>query len=184
MLAAKTDSALESSTSNLIRHLKQIPDGSLADLAYTLQTGRSLYRHRRIVVCQNAADAAEALEKLDLERVFTAASDGSDRPVVFMFPGIGDHYVNMAQGLYQEEPVFREELDRCCEVLEPELGFDLRSLLFTSEGQLQGESQTQGLNLRKMLRRDGSGIDAASEPLNQTYLAQPAVFVVEYALAR
>lgn len=183
-LSAKTASALESAAANLINYLKQRPDVPLADLAYTLQTGRGLSAHRRTVICQNAAEAIDALERLDPEKVFTATGEASDRPVVFMFPGLGDHYVNMAHGLYQQETVFREELDRCCEILKAELGVDLRSLLFAPEIQPQEAFQTQGLNLRKMLRRDRAQIDAASEPLNQTYLAQPAVFAIEYALTR
>ena len=48
----------------------------------------------------------------------------------FLLPGFGDHYPDMALGLYRDEPVFRRIVDDCCERLIPELGFDLRDELF------------------------------------------------------
>lgn len=110
------------------------------------------------------------------------------RPAVWMFPGLGDHYVDMGLGLYQIEPLFREAIDRCCELLVPEVGMDLRQVLYpdpkrtvpaTSPGGGQG-----GLDLRRLFGRAQEEPDAASRRLNQTYLTQPALFVVEYALAR
>jgi acyl transferase domain-containing protein/acyl carrier protein len=183
VLSAKTSSALESATTNLTRHLQQNPEICLADVAYTLQTGRSLFSHRRMVVCQSVAEAAAALETLDPKRVFTKAGEASDSQVVFMFPGLGDHYLNMAQGIYQDEPEFRVEVDRCCEMLKAELEVDLRSVIFAGE-KTQAESQIRGLNLRKMLRRGILGSSADSDWMNQTSLVHPAVFIIEYALAR
>jgi len=182
-LSAKTSSALESATTNLIRHLQQNHEICLADVAYTLQTGRSLFSHRRMVVCQSVSEAAAALETLDPKRVFTKAGAASDSQVVFMFPGLGDHYLNMAQGIYQHEPEFRVEVDRCCEMLKAELEVDLRGVIFAGERTL-AESQVGGLNLRKMLRRGIPENNAGSDWLNRTSLVHPAVFIIEYALAR
>src|SRR5262249_44197765 len=75
-------------------------------------------------------------------------------------------------------------VDRCCEILEAGLGLDLRKVLFATGRQPQTGEQTQGVDLRKMLQRSSPDTDAACDQLNQTYLAQPAVFVIEYALAR
>jgi acyl transferase domain-containing protein len=68
----------------------------------------------------------------------------------------------MALGLYRSRPAFRHALDRCAEALLPLLNFDLRSLLYPSP----------------------SGSDAAAKQLQQTFFAQPALFIVEYALAQ
>ena len=54
-----------------------------------------------------------------------------------MFPGQGAQYVNMGRELYQEEPVFGRELDRCADLLGSYLGFDLRQVLYPSEGQIE-----------------------------------------------
>ena len=181
MLSAKTGSALESVTTNLINYLKQNSDSCLADLAYTLQTGRSFYNHRRMVVCRSVTEATSALETLDPVKVFTTVSDLSGRPAVFMFPGLGEHYVHMAGGLYQAEPVFRSEVDNCCEQLKSSQGLDLRALLF---GAPRATNESGGLDLRRMLRRGTKSAVAEETELNRTEVAQPAVFVIEYALAK
>ena len=91
------------------------------------------------------------------------------------------------------EPAFRDCIDRCCELLKPLLGVDLRDVLFpggkdVAEGNGNhrpahiGEGQKP--DLRKMLGRVKGRADEASDRLNYTYLAQPALFVIEYALAQ
>jgi len=162
VLSAKTSSALESATANLVAHLKQHPDLNLADVAYTLQVGRRAFNHRRIVVCETIEDAVKALETPDLPQVLTHFQEPCHRSVVFMFPGQGSQYVNMGWELYQAEPIFREQVDRCCELLKPHLGLDLRQVLYPSKEQAQ----------------------AAAQHLKQTEITQPALFVLEYALAQ
>ena len=179
VLSAKTNSALETATTNLVDYLKQHKDLNLADVAYTLQVGRRTFSHRRTVVCEDIEDAIVALQ--DSKRVFTSIQETNSRPVAFMFPGLGTHYVNMAGELYQVEPKFREIIDRCCELFKPHLGLDLRDVLYSSENQLDKSS---GFDLRKMLGRGGGQTNEATEKLNQTSIAQPAIFTVEYALAQ
>src|SRR5262249_14776259 len=90
----------------------------------------------------------------------------------------GEHYVNMAEGLYRTEKVFRAEVDDCCERLKTWLDVDLRKVLFRESEPVNGSA---GLDLRQLLRR---GAKASDSELNRTAVAQPAVFVIEYALAR
>ncbi|HYG34521.1 MAG TPA: type I polyketide synthase, partial [Clostridia bacterium] len=92
VLSAKTATALENTTKNLIRHLKDHPELPLADVAFTLQTGRKRFEHRRFVVCQSAQDAVNALETADPKRVLTSASEHKERPITFMFTGQGAQY--------------------------------------------------------------------------------------------
>ncbi|MBD2183505.1 FkbM family methyltransferase [Planktothrix sp. FACHB-1355] len=179
VLSAKTNSALETATINLVDYLKQHQDLNLADVAYTLQVGRRAFNHRRTVVCRDIEDAIVALQ--DPKRVFTSIQETNSRPVAFMFPGLGTQYVNMARELYQVEPTFRKIFDRCCELFQPHLGLDLRDVLYSSENKLDKSS---GFDLRKMLGRGEEKTDAATEKLNQTFLTQPAIFAVEYALAQ
>ena len=109
-----------------------------------------------------------------------------------MFPGLGTQYVNMAGELYQGEPVFREQVDRCCEFLQSFLGRDLRDIIYPhrhSQSDWQSSPEnSSSLDLRKMLGRSQtqtvSKILSATASLNQTHLAQPAIFVIEYALAQ
>ncbi|AFZ30320.1 6-deoxyerythronolide-B synthase [Gloeocapsa sp. PCC 7428] len=161
VLSAKTDSALETATKNLAQHLTQHPELKLADVAYTLQVGRGVFNYRRAVICQNTQEAIKALETIDPQQVLTHFEESTQRSITFMFPGQGAQYVNMGRELYQI-PTFREQVERCCLLLEPHLGLDLHSVIYPQES----EKQT------------------AAEQLKQTQFAQPALFVIEYALAQ
>ncbi|MCC5666140.1 SDR family NAD(P)-dependent oxidoreductase [Nostoc sp. CHAB 5784] len=185
MLSTKTDSALETATTNLVNYLQKHPDLNLADAAYTLQVGRRTFDYRRAVVCRDLQDAINALQ--DSKRVITTTQKTQERPVAFMFSGLGTHYVNMALELYQTEPTFRLCVDQCCELLKPHLGLDLRDVLYPSRNSENGNKSSTlsaGLDLRKMLGRGTEQADLRTQKLNQTFLTQPAIFVIEYALAQ
>src|ERR1043165_642767 len=159
LLSAKSSTALEAATANLRQYLRDNPGLNLADVAYTLQAGRRRFDHRRAVVCRDLQDAVAALES---PRVVTAVDEAKTRPVVFMFPGQGAQHVQMGRGLYESEAVFREHVDACAQLLTPHLGVDLREVLYPEPD-------------RK---------EEADRELRQTRLTQPALFVVEYALAQ
>lgn len=183
-LSAKTDSALETATKNLVQYLKgekltqrredakeegiiptsihEYPELNLADIAYTLQVGRSVFNYRRFVVCQNIQEAINTLENPDNQQVLTHFEEPTKRAITFMYPGQGAQYVNMGKELYQTEPTFREQVDNCCLLLEPYLGLDLRTIIYPETSNKQ----------------------ATAEKLKQTSLAQPVLFVIDYALAQ
>ncbi|HEV2436224.1 MAG TPA: condensation domain-containing protein, partial [Verrucomicrobiae bacterium] len=162
LLSARTESALDQATANLAVHLKQNSGLNLADAAYTLQVGRREFIHRRMLVCRGTGAAAQILETRDAKRMFSSVAEHENPPVIFMFPGQGAQQVNMARELYEQETIFREQVDHGCEMLLPHLGFDLRTVLYP-EPEKTGEAQKQ---------------------LTQTSVAQPALFVIEYALAK
>jgi acyl transferase domain-containing protein/acyl carrier protein len=160
--SAKTSAALDKMTANLAAYFRQHPDLNPADAAHTLQVGRRTFERRRMLVCRDLDDAINVLESGDPARLLNGAHEPQERSVVFLFPGQGAQYPNMARELYECEPAFREQVDTCCTALEPHLGLDLRHILFPSAQQTE----------------------AAAEQLNQTAITQPALFVIEYALAR
>jgi acyl transferase domain-containing protein/acyl carrier protein len=160
LLSAKTSAALERARVNLALHFKQHPEINLADAAYTLQVGRCAFNHRQIVVCQDTKDASGALEAPDLQRVLTNSGKTGERPIVFMFSGQGTQYVNMGRELYNNEPTFAQHIELCAEILKPYLGVDLLSILYPEEANLE----------------------ASAALLQQTVIAQPALFAIEYAL--
>jgi non-ribosomal peptide synthase protein (TIGR01720 family) len=160
-LSARTPLALEATTSRLADHLKKNPNTNLADAAYTLQVGRGDLPYRRVIVCSNLHDAVDGLEKRAPESTWSGQARPGARSVVFMFTGQGAQYTNMGRDLYQSHAAFREHVDKCCELLEPRLGADLRRVLFP----------------------DTDGAPNARQALDQTQLTQPALFVIEYALA-
>ncbi|HEX7183846.1 MAG TPA: amino acid adenylation domain-containing protein, partial [Thermoanaerobaculia bacterium] len=179
VLSAKTETALEAATDNLAGWLERRSDATLADVAYTLQAGRRAFPYRRMLVCRDAGEAQRVLAERDPRALLSSWCEPGSRTVAFLLPGVGDHYPGMARGLYEREPLFRAELDRCAEMLagrlDDPLGCDLREILFSEERPQEG-----GLDLRAMLGRQ------RSEPrrLDRTLFAQPAVFAVDYALAR
>jgi acyl transferase domain-containing protein len=114
-------------------------------------------------VCHTPEEAVRRLEDVDANWDHTAKVDPGNRDVAFMFSGQGSQYVNMGADLYRTIPEFRAEVDRCSRLLTPHLGFDLREVLYPG-----GETTPE----------------EASERLKQTRVTQPALFVIEYALAR
>ncbi|RKH58571.1 type I polyketide synthase [Corallococcus llansteffanensis] len=160
VLSARTPGALAAQTARLAEHLRSHPQADLADVAWTLQVGRRRHAHRRAVVAHDVAEAVQALSSGD--RLPTAAEERTGRPVVFLLSGQGSQYVDMARGLYEHERVFREQVDGCASLLRPHLGLDLRDVLYP-----------------RPEKRDEARLQ-----LEQTRLAQPALFTVEYALAK
>lgn len=137
---------------------------------------------RRILVHRGREDAVEALQKPDTKRVLTAKL-AAERALVLMFPGVGDHYLHMGQGLYASEPVFRREIDRCCTYLQPLLGVDLREVLYPPKPAPAAEAApAPKMDLRAMLGRGPATVDPAEARLNKTIHSQPLVFIIEYAL--
>ncbi|MBW4684064.1 MAG: acyltransferase domain-containing protein [Komarekiella atlantica HA4396-MV6] len=156
-LSAKSEKALEKATANLITHLKEHPELNLGDVAYTLNSGRRGFNYRRMLICQDLEDAVNALSS---SAVYY--TEIIERAVVFMFPGQGSQYVNMAREIYESETLFKEQVDYCCEFLKPLLELDLRHILYPNDEK----------------------IDEVSKQLQQTAIAQSAIFVIEYALAK
>lgn len=167
MLSAKTAPALDQAQANFASSLRANADAlNLADIAFTLKVGRQAFEHRRMLICENDSakiqEAIAALESNDPQKVFSQFTDLKTRPVTMIFSGQGSQYVGMGKDLYRHEPVFQEHLDRCCDLLMPHLGLDLRQILYPEAGRAE-EAQQQ---------------------LQQTAIAQPAIFAIEYALAQ
>jgi phthiocerol/phenolphthiocerol synthesis type-I polyketide synthase E len=156
ILSARTQNALAQARANLSAHLARHPELDLADVAYTLSAGRKSFEHLLAVVCRDRVDLD------DRARVFTGASQYEKRPVAFMFPGQGAQYVGMGRALYERETVFKSELDHCAELLRSSLRVDLREIIYA----------------------DDLPSEEAAARLADTRFAQPALFAVEYALAK
>ena len=160
VLSAKNEQALREMSRNLAEHLSGNAERlDLADAAYTLQVGRRHWSHRRALACR---DIEQALSLLRSDGPLHALAAADARPpLAFMFSGQGSQYPNMGLGLYNNEPAFRRKVDDCCLLLTDHLGFDLREVLYP----------------------DPSREAEANERMLQTEVAQPALLVVELALA-
>ena len=156
ILSAKTADGLDRATSNLADFLRKDKSQSLSNIEWTLQVGRQAFAHRRAVVVTNQSQTIDLLAHPERPPVQSAVHEGGARPIAFLFSGQGSQYVGMGAGLYETHSAFRASVDRCAVQLEPLLGLDIRKLMFTGNG------------------------DSA---IDETRFAQPALFVVEYALA-
>ena len=159
LLSARTEDALQASRLALAAELSDGDDISLPAAANTL-TRRKKERIRLAAVVDDREHAAAVLRAAEHANTFVGETVGgvatSKDRVVFLFPGQGAQHVGMARGLHEREPVFRQHFDACAETFSAEMGFDLRAEVF-----------------------EGTGRN-----LERTDRAQPALFAVEYALAK
>ena len=158
-LSAHTPEALGTLAQRLSEDLGRHPKANLDDLSFTLGQGRRAWEHRLGLVCRDLDQARERL----------AAAPGvadparEDLSAVLVFPGQGAQHLDMGRGLHESWPAFRRELDQCLDRLESLAGEPLRPLFYPPDSEA---------------RRVAAG------RIDQTALAQPLLFALEYALAR
>ena len=161
-LSAKSEKALEELAQRYAAFLAAHPDASLADVCFTANTGRSHFDHRLAVVAESIAQLREQLEAFAAGKETAGLVSGQitkKRPkIAFLFTGQGSQYAGMGRQLYETQPVFRQVLDRCDEILRSYLEQPLLSVLYPEPG--------------------------VSSPLDETAYTQPALFALEYALAQ
>ncbi|GIP23198.1 type I polyketide synthase [Paenibacillus sp. J22TS3] len=164
--SAKSPSSLQTSLREMADYIHQHDELNLADAAYTLQNGRGQFNYRTVCIAGHAGEAAQTLARIAEESapVHSIETRGSGQ-LVFMFTGQGSQYPGMGAELYRENALFREELDKLAGKLAPKLGADIRHYLCPPTD----ETAKSGMDLSE---------------LNQTWLAQPALFALEYALAQ
>ena len=156
VLSARTPTALAAATNRLADHLDAHRDANLADVAWTLAVGRKAFTHRIAIAADDVASTIETLRAPDALAEAARSRPARAAGVVFMFPGQGATYPGMGRSLHESEPVFRDALDECAELLRSDLGLDLLERLFSDD----------------------------AESLLPTSIMQPATFAIEYALAK
>ncbi|MEM9212767.1 MAG: beta-ketoacyl synthase N-terminal-like domain-containing protein [Cyanobacteria bacterium P01_F01_bin.150] len=191
LLSAKTTSALDTATTDLANHLNANPNQLLANIAHTLQRGRRSLPHRRIAICADHTSATDALATLNAQYCFTQSPVADNPPITFMFSGQGSQYVNMGRDLYNTEPTFRTWVDRCCEEFNKHIDLDVKDLIYPDESRQKADPRQKAEGRRQNPplappRRgtDPSKIQNLKSKINSTQYAQPALFTIEYALAK
>ncbi len=156
-LSARSLGSLEQNRARLVQYLQTHPDADLGNVAYTWQVGREEGPYRQAVVVNR--DPQRAVTQLQDATPLDAYTFNRHR-LVFLFPGQGSQHIGMGLGLYQTESHFKTYFDQCCECLLTLMDHDLRNALFAA----------------RTPEREAT--------LQQPSLLQPALFAVEYALAK
>jgi acyl transferase domain-containing protein/acyl carrier protein len=153
-VSAKTEQSVTRYLQSLKLFLEQEPQTNLADMCYTLQTGRRAFAYRQSVAFRNTEELMQVLESGKYAAPIQRIPEKTPS-IVFMFPGQGSQYAGMCKDLYCHEPVFRKQLDEGFAILK-----ELTNESFI-EVWLHGDEAT----------------------INNTRYAQPLVFLMEYSLA-
>jgi acyl transferase domain-containing protein/acyl-CoA synthetase (AMP-forming)/AMP-acid ligase II/NAD(P)-dependent dehydrogenase (short-subunit alcohol dehydrogenase family)/acyl carrier protein len=163
VLSAKTPTALAAMECQLLEHLDKNENLNQADLAHTLQIGRIPLRYRKAIVYAQQNDLRMQMRESQQRKLLPSdAMRGGE--IVFMFPGQGSEFANMALSYYKEHSVFRSVVDDCAGKLRPMIPYDIRDLLYLDDSRYQK--------------------DADASKTTNTATLQPVLFVVEYALAK
>jgi phthiocerol/phenolphthiocerol synthesis type-I polyketide synthase E len=153
-LSARTESSLKNYINELTEFISTNPELDLADMAYTLLAGRKHFEYRKSVEFKNREDLLNILSSGRLNENITKSRKGNS--VVFMFSGLGTQYTGMCRELYETEPVLKQELDNCFDLVKRITGLELKAA-FTSSNE---------------------------EVLFRFDIGQYLVFAIEYALAK
>lgn len=158
--SARTAESLQGYAEELKKLVQENPDINLADVASTLQQTKTDFNHRAFAVAGTVEELQTALDK-PLTPANTFELKKLPGETVFLFPGQGAQYLQMGAALYQHEPVFNAAVDTCAAILSQYLDKDIRTVIYPSQAD-----------------------EIAVADIKNTKYTQPALFVIEYALAQ
>ncbi len=129
----------------------------LTDMCNPTQEGRAHHATRLAVTAENRAGFRAKLGEILEKKAWRTSQPGDGEKTVFLFTGQGAQRTGMGRELYAVQPVFRRELDRCAALFDPLLEKPLLDVMWKKE---------------------------YGELLDNTAYTQPALFSIEYALAK
>ncbi|GAA4656456.1 type I polyketide synthase [Streptomyces youssoufiensis] len=156
-LSAKSAPALTGQIQRYQRMLRNQPETDIGDLCYTSNVARAHFPLRVAGVVRDHDDVARLLDRALAKAGQSGPAAGSAQ-VAFLFSGGGTQYVGMGRPLYERFAVFRDHLDACDRLFAPHLGRSIRAMIL-------GETED-------------------AELIHQISYMQPALFALEYAVAK
>jgi acyl transferase domain-containing protein len=163
MLSARSAGALEEMSQALGQWVRENPGADLADIGYTLATGRRELEYRQTVIARDLQDAAYGLATPGSPRRHSGTAARGSARLAFLFPGQGTQRVGMGLRLAAGDRVFAHHFATVLDLFLNKAGLDVAAAL-------------------KPGPEDAGEAGAAA--LAETHLAQPAIFAVEWALGR
>ncbi|MGZ3102035.1 SDR family NAD(P)-dependent oxidoreductase [Streptomyces sp. H72] len=140
MMSAHNDAALRDQARRLRADLLAHPELHPADVGYTLLTTRTRFEQRAAVVGENFTELIAALDDLVEGRphpLVLRGSAGTSDQVVFVFPGQGSQWPEMADGLLARSSgsgAFLATARACDLALRPHLGWSVLDVLCREPG--------------------------------------------------
>lgn len=161
-LTAASEPALRALALRYADYLQAHPEVAPADLCAAAIGGRAQLPQRLAAVGASVDELREHLSAFsrgeNVDGITRGEVTGSSLPkMAFLFTGQGAQYSGMGRVLYETQPQFRRHLDECAELLRDHLEQPLLDVLWN---------------------------ESAAERLDTTAYTQPALFALEYALAR
>jgi malonyl CoA-acyl carrier protein transacylase len=162
-LSAQSENALRELAQRYEEFLACHLEVKLGDVCFTANTRRSHFNHRLAAIGKSHQQLCEQLQAFAKGKQTTGIVTGQvqtrNRPkIAFLFTGQGSQYIHMGRQLYETQPIFRQALQQCDQILQPYLEQPLLSVLYPEPD--------------------------APALLDQTAYTQPALFALEYALAQ
>ncbi|MBV9771244.1 MAG: type I polyketide synthase, partial [Bryobacterales bacterium] len=115
-LSAQTEQSLEQNARAYLE-LLETENPNLWDLCYSAGQRRTHHDHRLAVVARTREELGEQLAAYiagEARQGVIAGRKAEEHPrPVFVFSGVGTHWLGMGRGLCQQEPVFRDAMERC-----------------------------------------------------------------------
>ncbi|WP_405684020.1 type I polyketide synthase [Streptomyces sp. NBC_00057] len=140
VLSAKTSDALRAQARRLHAFAARDTAPGTLDVALSLATTRTAMEHRALVVGRDREQLLSGLDALangtETGNVVTgtAGGPGESGKTVFVFPGQGSQWPEMARELLDTSDVFAARIAECAKALEPYVDWSLEDVLRDAEG--------------------------------------------------
>ena len=161
VISAKSESALRAQARRLAQFASAHRELDCADIGASLNTTRTSFAHRAVIVARAREDFGRGLAALadgnPATNLVTGTGRGSGK-LAFLFTGQGSQRPGMGRELHEAYPAFAKSFDEACDALDPHLQRPLRDVVFCDSG--------------------GAAL------LDQTGYTQPALFALETSLCR
>ena len=166
VISARSEDALKATAGRLADWIESHELGNgvspvLPKLTYTLGVRRNHHQHRLTLAGSSSAEVTEELREFSIGNpVTTARASFTPRPefaprIGFVMSGQGPQWWGMGRQLMRNEPIFRETMEACAKAMSPYASFSL---------------------LEELAR------DEADSKIQQTEIAQPAIFAMQLSL--